>query len=93
MRINDIYGSSNDRTVESTGRAAPVQAPRSEGHGESQVAPGGEKVTVSDEAKQLAAKSASDAETEKVGRLRAAIQDGSFKVDTHAIAKRIVEGG
>jgi flagellar biosynthesis anti-sigma factor FlgM len=54
---------------------------------------GGETVTLSAAARELADKAAAEAEATKVAGLSAAIKDGSFKVDPHAIAARIVEGG
>jgi len=56
-------------------------------------APSGETVTFSAAAQELADRAAAEAETSKVGGLTAAINDGSFKADSHAIARRIVEGG
>jgi negative regulator of flagellin synthesis FlgM len=94
MRINDVYGRLNDLSVGSSKRGAPAgQSPATEGAGGKSTPATGEKVTLSSEAQKLAAKSAEDAETAKVGKLRAAIKDGSFKVDPQAIAKRLVEGG
>lgn len=94
MRITDVYGKLNDRSVESTGKGAPAgQPPRADSAGGKPAAAAGEKVTVSDEAQKLAAKSQADAETAKIEKLRGAINDGTFKVDPQAIAKRIVEGG
>lgn len=54
---------------------------------------GGETVTLSAAAKELADKAAAEAEATKVASLSASIQGGTFKVDPHAIAARIVEGG
>lgn len=53
----------------------------------------GETVTLSAAAREMADKAAAHADAAKVSSLSAAIQNGSFKVDTHAIAARIVEGG
>ncbi|MBI4957339.1 MAG: flagellar biosynthesis anti-sigma factor FlgM [Myxococcales bacterium] len=52
---------------------------------------GGVKVDVSSEAQRLAAEGAVD--TAKIERLRTAIADGSFVVDSAAVAKRLVETG
>jgi flagellar biosynthesis anti-sigma factor FlgM len=56
-------------------------------------APQGETVTLSAAAREMADKAASHSDAAKVESLSAAIQNGSFKVDPHAIAARIVEGG
>ncbi len=97
MRINDLYGKLNERAVESSGKGAATGATSKSGGADAGSAPaqgvGGEKVTLSDEAQKLADKAAASAEADKVGKLREAIQNGTFKVDPQAIAKRIVEGG
>jgi negative regulator of flagellin synthesis FlgM len=94
MRINDLYGKLNERAVESTGKGAATGAtPKTSGADGGSAPVQGEKVTLSDEAQKLADKAAASAENEKVGKLREAIQNGTFKVDPHAIAKRLVEGG
>lgn len=49
------------------------------------------KVDVSDEAQRLAA--ASSLDVAKVEKLRSAIADGTFQVDSHAIANKLVENG
>jgi flagellar biosynthesis anti-sigma factor FlgM len=48
---------------------------------------------VSAQAQQLAAKAAADADDAKVQKLTTSIQNGTFKIDPHAIASRIVDGG
>ncbi len=51
------------------------------------------KVTVSARARELAATQAADHVDEaKVVKLRTAIDDGTFKVDAHKIAQKIVDG-
>jgi flagellar biosynthesis anti-sigma factor FlgM len=52
----------------------------------------GETVTLSAAAREMADKAAAHADATKVASLSEAIQNGSFKVDAHAIAARIVEG-
>lgn len=47
-------------------------------------------VDVSDQARALAAKSAEPVDQAKVARLRAALADGTFKVDAGAIAKKLL---
>lgn len=90
MRINNLSGNIDQSSVESAKKAAP-QGPQSsaQGAGEQAAAHSGEKVTLSSQAQQLAA----NAENAKVQKLQSAIQDGSFKIDPHAIAKRLVDGG
>lgn len=48
------------------------------------------KVSISSEARELAG-AAGGVRTEKVAALKAAISDGSFKVDSTAIATRLVD--
>ncbi|HZU82668.1 MAG TPA: flagellar biosynthesis anti-sigma factor FlgM [Polyangiaceae bacterium] len=93
MRINETYGRFDKPAVDATRQgtgAAPVPAPKPDadeaGGG---AAPGGERVTFSAQAQELASK----AEAAKVNHLRAAIQNGTFRVDHQAIARRIVDGG
>jgi len=96
MRINDFYGKLNDGSVQSTGQGAATGQPTQVGGSGGQsvgAKGGGETVTVSKEAQQLADKASSDAETAKVSQLRSAIADGTFRVDPQAIAARIVQGG
>lgn len=52
---------------------------------------GSEKVTVSAEARGLADKQQVNAG--KLDRIKASLQDGSFKVDAHAIAAKLVGDG
>lgn len=51
------------------------------------------KVTVSARARELAATQQADHVNEaKVVKLRTAIEDGTFKVDAHKIAQKLVDG-
>ncbi len=94
MRINDIYGKLNERAVESTGQgAAPGQAPKTGNAGNQPAQAPGETVTLSQDAQKLADQAVAARDAEKVGKLKAAIENGTFKVDPQAIAKRLVEGG
>jgi negative regulator of flagellin synthesis FlgM len=95
MRINDSYGRFNNPAVETARQGAGTAAkPKADDGGAVNTpAPGGEKVTVSAQAQEMAQKAASDADAAKVNGLRAAIQNGTFKVDHQAIARRIVDGG
>lgn len=94
MRINNLYGEMDKAAVESTKKAASP-APSSGPDGSSSAAAGqvGEKVTVSAQAQELAAKAAADADDAKVQKLTASLQNGTFKIDAHAIANRLVDGG
>lgn len=50
-----------------------------------------DKVNVSDKARRIA-EEANAASSERVARLRQALDDGSFKVDFNKVASRIVDG-
>ena len=90
MRITDAYGKLNDRAVESTGQGVTPAQPSKTGAATTQsVGAQGEKVTLSDEAQKLA----DSAEAEKVGKLQSSINDGTFQIDSQAIAKQLVDGG
>jgi len=75
---------------------ANANAPVSE-RGVGQKAPRGSaggadaRVSVSEEARALAQRSAGD--TAKVERLRSMVRDGTFRVDASRIAARLVGGG
>jgi negative regulator of flagellin synthesis FlgM len=94
MRINNLYGEMDKAAVENTSKpTSPAPASTSgasAGAGASQV---GEKVTLSAQAQELAAKAAANADDAKVQKLTASLQNGTFKIDAHAIANRIVDGG
>jgi negative regulator of flagellin synthesis FlgM len=51
------------------------------------------KVTISDKTRELAAASSSTVDAAKVERLRAAVNNGSLKIDAHKIANKIVGDG
>lgn len=59
--------------------------------GQAQAQQAGDRVNVSTEARRLAEQQAT-ASTEKVTKLRDAIENGTFKVDHEAIAQRIANG-
>jgi flagellar biosynthesis anti-sigma factor FlgM len=89
MRIPDGYGKSTEIAGPSTAKSsasqqagAPATSSSSPGGG------GGEKVTVSATAQRAAAK----AESTKIDQLRSAVESGTLKIDTKAIASRIVDG-
>jgi negative regulator of flagellin synthesis FlgM len=94
MRINNLYGEM-DKTAVETAKKAASPAPSSTADSASGAATGqvGEKVTVSAQAQELAAKAAADADDAKVQKLTTSLQNGTFKIDAHAIANRIVDGG
>jgi flagellar biosynthesis anti-sigma factor FlgM len=93
MRIDDTYGRLNDiavKTAKQTGAATPkADADDSK----ASTTAGGDAVTVSAQAMQLAEKAAAQADASKVEKLRAAIEGGTFKIDHQAITRRIVDGG
>jgi flagellar biosynthesis anti-sigma factor FlgM len=99
MRIIDSYNRFNDRSVNTTlqGQAPQASSAAQRGTAESAhegtSASKGDAVEVSAQAMELARKAAADTDTAKVQRLRSAIDDGSFVIDRHAIASRIVDGG
>ena len=96
MRIIDSYNRFNDFTVNTTGQGRGPAASQKGGAPESpEAAPAakGDAVAVSAHAMELAQKAANDADAAKVEKLRSAIENGSFAIDRHAIARRIVEGG
>ena len=49
------------------------------------------KVSISSEARELATKGEANVNTKKVESLKASIADGSFKVDSHLVAKRMLD--
>jgi negative regulator of flagellin synthesis FlgM len=94
MRINNLYGEMDKAVVSSSTTKAASPAPSSASDGSSNAAGQvGERVTLSPQAQELAAKAAADADDAKVQKLTASLQNGTFKIDAHAIANRIVDGG
>jgi flagellar biosynthesis anti-sigma factor FlgM len=79
--------------LQETNPIAPVGGQSKAAQGPQTGAASGETVSFSTAAQELADRAAAEAESTKVAGLTAAIKDGSFKVDAHAIARRIVEGG
>ncbi len=49
------------------------------------------KLSISMEARELAAKGESQVRSQKVESLKAAISDGSFKVNSHVVAERLLD--
>lgn len=94
MRINDLYRLNTPATDTTKKTTGAIPAGKSSGE-ENGTAPqaGGEKVTVSAQAQELARNAASQQDAAKIEQLRSAIENGTFKVDHQAIAKRIVDGG
>ncbi|MGD0677151.1 MAG: flagellar biosynthesis anti-sigma factor FlgM [Polyangiaceae bacterium] len=90
--IQGGYGQQNGAPVASTSKSAAVGG-ATKLTGEAGVAQSSstENVTISAKARELADQSAA-ADTDKVGRLRDAIQAGTFQIDPQAIANRIVAG-
>jgi flagellar biosynthesis anti-sigma factor FlgM len=94
MRIIDTYSRFNGPAVD-TAKQGAAATPKTTTADPTSAAPAaaGDAVTVSDKAMELAQKAATQAETAKVQHLRAAIEGGTFQIDRHAIARRIVDGG
>ncbi len=92
MRIDNLYGQIDKAALETT-KAASTGASSAPSGGSPAVGHAGEKVTLSAQAQQLADKAAADADDAKVQKLAKSLQDGSFKIDAHAIAAKIVDGG
>ena len=95
MRIIDTYGKFNGPAVESArqGARANGAAKTSADDATASTSSGTDAVTVSAKALELAHSAAKGADDAKIEQLRSSIQDGTFKVDRQAIAKRLVEGG
>ncbi len=97
MRIVDSYNRFNDlaaNTALQQGQApGAAQKGSADGSRDATSAAKGDAVDVSARAKELAEEAAAKADAAKVERLRSAIADGSFVIDRHAIATRIVDGG
>jgi flagellar biosynthesis anti-sigma factor FlgM len=49
------------------------------------------KVSISTEARELASKGDAQVSSKKVESLKAAISDGSFKVNSHVVAARLLD--
>lgn len=95
MRIADAYSKLSIDKPTVTGAQAAKGAERVKAGGTSKNESHGEavKVTVSAQARELANQAAQTFDAGKVDRLRSSMSDGSYKVDAHAIAARIVDGG
>jgi flagellar biosynthesis anti-sigma factor FlgM len=95
MRIIDSYNSFNGPAVNTASQGARAgAAPKTEADGtKAPVGGGGDAVSVSSKALQLAHRSAASADAAKIEHLRSAIEGGTFQIDRQAIAKRIVDGG
>lgn len=91
--IQGGYGQQNGTVVSSPSQGAAAQrSSRTSGTAPAGTqVPSGENVTISARARQLAEQSAA-ADTEKVTRLRSAVENGSLSIDKNAIANRIVDG-
>lgn len=96
MRIVDAYRNSpahlngKPATSGATG-AKGTTGPTEESAQKSAGSTGEVKVTMSDEARRLAAKAQDDAS--RIEKLRDAVQGGTFKVDSRVVARKIVEAG
>jgi len=90
MRVNDLYRKLNDAVTTGTGAAKPAtpEKPADATSGKPTV---GEAVhvSVSDEARELAR--TKNAESERIEKLRAAVQGGTYQVDPQKVAAKIVE--
>ncbi len=92
MRIIDRYGQQNALPLSATKQGAAAKAPSStQTDASAPPAAGGEKVTFSARAQELADQT-SAADAAKVDQLRTSVQNGTFKIDPRAIANKIVDG-
>jgi flagellar biosynthesis anti-sigma factor FlgM len=94
MRINDTYRQLQGPATSGVKSSATDKADKGNGEGAAAVAGSGHesvKVTISTKARQLASTQPADFDAAKVERLKAAVENGSFKVDPHAVAKGIAD--
>jgi negative regulator of flagellin synthesis FlgM len=91
MRINDVYRQAANPTDASSARPAVGSTGSSSEASTDPTAASPVKVTVSSKALELSSQ-AGEASDAKVARLSQSVADGTFKVDSQAIANRIVEG-
>ncbi|HVW23865.1 MAG TPA: flagellar biosynthesis anti-sigma factor FlgM [Polyangiaceae bacterium] len=73
--------------VNSTSKAAEQQAPAAVERQPVEAA----KVSISSEARDLASKGDASVSSQKVESLKTAISDGSFKVNSHLVASRLLD--
>jgi flagellar biosynthesis anti-sigma factor FlgM len=85
MRVTDAYRPQVESSPAAKEAAAPTtsSAEGAAGHGRDSV-----KLQVSDKARELALSAQKD--EARIEKLRQSIADGTFKVDAHAIAAKIV---
>jgi negative regulator of flagellin synthesis FlgM len=93
MRIGDMYSKVGAAITppasQATSKAKDAAATSASDQAAAQ---GAVKVSVSAKAMQLS-QASSDADEAKVSRLKSAIADGSFTIDSAKIASKIVDGG
>ena len=73
--------------VNSATKAAAPQAPQADERQPAEAA----KVSISTEARELASKGDAQVSSKKVESLKAAISDGSFQVNSHLVAARLLD--
>ncbi len=73
--------------VNSASKAAEPQAPASAERTPAEAA----KVSISTEARELASKGDPKVSSSKVESLKAAVSDGTFKVNSHLVASRLLD--
>jgi flagellar biosynthesis anti-sigma factor FlgM len=73
--------------VNSATKAAAPQAPAADERQPAEAA----KVSISTEARELASKGDAQVSSKKVESLKAAISDGSFQVNSHLVAARLLD--
>lgn len=93
MRItNDTYTKLAEQAAAAKAAAEKRESGSTKAAAPGSAAPEGVKVTMSAKARELAAAAPADFDEAKVARLKSAIEGGTFQIDAHHIARKLVEG-